>query len=380
MREKVFNDIKQQMLNYEKILSKNACKSVDAIREYKLNEDIRPSFARDTDRIIHTLAFTRYLDKTQVFSNENNDNISKRMTHVQFVSRASRTIARALGLNEDLCEAISLGHDIGHTPFGHTGEHILDKISKKYLGYYFAHNLNSVRQLTVIENGGKGCNLSLQVLDGIMCHNGEMVKSKYMPMEKDLNIFKKEYNDCMYDDSLIKNIRPMTLEGCVVRISDIIGYIGKDIEDAVRLGKFNVKDIPEDIKENLGVTNHDIMNSIILDIIEQSYNKPYIQMSDKMYELVVKLKKFNMENIYLKANDEERLDEYEEMFNKLFEVYLNALKNEDKQNDIYLLYLNNMNEEYLKEKKEQQVIDFIAGMTDNFMIREYNKYVKNVKE
>lgn len=380
MEKELFFDIKNKMLNYESILSENACKSCDAIREYPIKDDIRPAFARDTDRIIHTLAFTRYIDKTQVFSNEDNDNITKRMTHVQFVSRASRTIARALGLNEDLCEAIALGHDIGHTPLGHTGEHILDKISKKYLGYSFAHNLNSVRQLTVIENGGKGCNLSLQVLDGIMCHNGEMVKSKYTPMKKDLNIFKKEYNDCMYDDKLIKNIRPMTLEGCVVRISDIIGYIGKDIEDAVRLGKFDVKDIPEDIKENLGVTNHDIMNNIILDIIKESYGKPYIQMSNKMYELVVKLKKFNMENIYLKANDEEELRQYEEILNKLFEVYLNALNNEDKENDIYLLFLNNMNEKYLNEKKEQQVIDFIAGMTDNFMIREYNKYVRNIKE
>jgi len=380
VEKELFKNIKFQMLNYEKILSENACKSCDAIREYELDEDIRPAYARDTDRIIHTLAFTRYIDKTQVFSNEGNDNITKRMTHVQFVSRASRTIARALGLNEDLCEAISLGHDIGHTPLGHTGEHILDRISKKYLGYSFAHNLNSVRQLTVIENGGEGCNLSLQVLDGIMCHNGEMVKSKYTPMKKDLNIFKKEYNDCMYDDKLIKNIRPMTLEGCVVRISDIIGYIGKDIEDAVRLGKFDVKDIPQDIKENLGVTNHDIMNNIILDIIKESYGKPYIQMSDKMYELVVKLKKFNMENIYLKANNEDDLKEYEEILNKLFEVYLNALNNEEKENDIYLLFLNNMNEKYLLEKKEQQVIDFIAGMTDNFMIRQYNKYVRNIKE
>lgn len=380
MDEKIFYDLKSQMLNYEKVLNENACKSIDAIRESKLNDDIRPAFARDTDRIIHTLAFTRYLDKTQVFSEEDNDNISKRMTHVQFVSRASRTIARALGLNEDLCEAISLGHDIGHTPFGHVGEHILDKLSKKYLGYSFAHNLNSVRQLSVIENGGNGCNLSLQVLDGIMCHNGEMVKAKYTPMEKDLDIFYKEYNECLYDDKLIKNIRPMTLEGCVVRISDIIGYIGKDIEDAVRLGKFNLEDIPEDIKVNLGVKNQDIMNNIILDIICESYNKPYIQMSDKMYELVVKLKKFNMENIYLKANNEEELKEYEEMFNKLFDVYLYAIKQQDKTNDIYLLFLNNMNDKYLKEKKEQQVIDFIAGMTDRFMIRQYNKYVKNIKE
>lgn len=380
MNEELFYELKKQMLNYEKVLGNNACRSSEAIRENKINEDIRSAYARDTDRIIHTLAFTRYIDKTQVFSEEDNDNISKRMTHVQFVSRTSRTIARALGLNEDLCEAISLGHDIGHTPFGHTGEHILNKISKKYLGYSFAHNLNSVRILRNIENGGLGCNLSLQVLDGIMCHNGEMVKSKYTPMKKDMKIFLKEYNDCMYDDKLIKNIRPMTLEGCVVRISDIIGYIGKDIEDAVRLGKFNIKDIPEDIKENLGITNHDIMNSIIIDIIKESHGKSYIQMSDKIYELVIKLKKFNMDNIYLKANNKGNIEEYEEIFNKLFTIYLNAIDIQDKNNDIYLLFLNNMNEIYLNERKEQQIIDFISGMTDRFIIKQYNKYVKNIKE
>ena len=168
----------------------------------------------------------------------------------------------------------------------------------------------------------------------------------------------------------------MTLEGCVVRISDIIGYIGKDIEDAVRIGKLNIKDIPQDIKENLGVTNHYIMNNIILDIITQSYNKPYIQMSDKMYELIVKLKKFNMDNIYLKANNEDELQTFEDMFNKLFVIYLNAIKNKDKTNDIYVLFLNNMNEKYMQEKEEQQVIDFLAGMTDNFLVRQYNKYVK----
>lgn len=377
MKDKLDNILQEQMLNYEKCLGKNACKSKEAVREETNTEDIRPAFARDTDRIIHTLAFTRYLDKTQVYTGEENDNISKRMTHVQFVSRASRTIARALGLNEDLCEAISLGHDIGHTPFGHTGEHILNRIAKQELGYSFAHNLNSVRILRKIENGGKGCNLSLQVLDGIMCHNGEMVKSKYTPNQKDFSSFLEEYEQCLVDETYIKQIRPMTFEGCVVRIADIIGYIGKDIEDAVRLKKFDVAMIPEEIQENLGVTNHDIMNHVILDIIRESYQKPYIQMSEKMYEWLTKLKKFNYEQIYLKANDEAKLKKYEEIFTNLYQVYKKAVQREDRANDIYCLFLDHMNKEYQEEKTEQKVIDFLAGMTDHFIEKQYEKYVIN---
>ena len=166
--KELFEKVRRRMLSHEEFLSEYACKSSYIIREYPLKDDIRTGFARDIDRIIHTLAFTRYIDKTQVFTDVDDDNVSKRMTHVQFVSRASRTIARALGLNEDLCEAISLGHDIGHTPFGHVGEHILNKLSKRYLGVNFSHNLNSVRILTKIEHSGKGCNLSLQVLECIV--------------------------------------------------------------------------------------------------------------------------------------------------------------------------------------------------------------------
>src|SRR5574344_3170962 len=156
MEEKVlknFELVKQQMLRSEGRLSSFATYSKEAIRLKDEKQDIRLAFERDSDRIIQTLTYTRYIDKTQVYIDSVNDNISKRMTHVQFVSRTSRTIARALGLNEDLCEAISLGHDMGHTPFGHVGEKILNDISKKSLGKVFAHNLNSVRVFTSIENG-----------------------------------------------------------------------------------------------------------------------------------------------------------------------------------------------------------------------------------
>lgn len=369
--------IKKRMLNIENMFVPFACKSEDAIRLEKEKSDIRLNYERDSDRILHTLTYTRYIDKTQVYSDILNDNISKRMTHVQFVSKASRTISRALGLNEDLCEAISLGHDIGHTPFGHVGEKILNDISKKELSQCFAHNLNSVRVLTDIENKGKGCNLSLQVLDGIMCHNGEMVKDKYVPVKKDYSMFLKEYEMCLKDEKYIKKLRPMTLEGCVVRISDIIGYIGKDIEDAKRLGKININDIPKNITEVLGTTNKDIMNTIILDIIRTSFNKEYIGMSEKVYKAVIDLKDFNMKNIYLKASTNEQIKEYTDIFNKLYKIYLEALNKEDYENDIYKMFLNDMSDEYKnKNKKEQIVIDYLAGMTDRYIELQYEKYLK----
>lgn len=373
-----YENIIKQNEKKEKLLSPYACRSKDAIRKDKIVEDIRPAFSRDTDRIIHTLSYSRYMDKTQVYTSSGNDNISTRMTHVQFVSRASRTIARALNLNEDLCEAISLGHDIGHTPFGHTGEHILNKISKEYLGYSFLHNLNSVRVLTCIENGGIGCNLTLQVLDGIMCHNGEMINQKYYPHNKDFKKFWEDYNRCMEDEEYIKNVRPMSLEGCVVRISDIIGYIGKDIDDAVRLNKFDVEKLDTDIAKELGTTNSMIMNNIILDIVGESYNKPYIQMSEKMHDMIIRLKKFNYKNIYSKANNEENLKYFSDVFYSLFKVYLKQLNKYEQDSDIFRLFLDDMTNNYAKDtKKEQIIIDYMSLMTDSFIINQYNKYIKN---
>ena len=172
-----------------------ATKNEDAIRfqeESFSDTEIRPQFYHDIDRIIYSLSYTRYSDKTQVFSFASNDHISKRMIHVQLVSKIARTIARALNLNEDLTEAIALGHDIGHTPIGHTGEHILNEISMRELGEVFAHNVQGVRVYMDLERNGKGNNLTLQVLDGILCHNGEFVSSKYEPVAKTKESFLKE--------------------------------------------------------------------------------------------------------------------------------------------------------------------------------------------
>lgn len=365
------------MKEYEKGLCPKACTSKEAIRKNGIDKDIRTEFERDVDRIIHALSYTRYIDKTQVHSDLQNDNISRRMTHVQFVSRAARTICRALDLNEDLAEAIALGHDVGHVPFGHVGEKILSDISKSRTGNLFLHNLNSVRVLDILERNGEGLNLTLQVLDGIMCHNGELVQDRYIPDKKDFNKLYFEYNECLKDALYVKKLRPMTLEGCVVRISDLIGYLGKDIDDAVMLGMVKEKDIPFDIREVLGTKNDEIMNNIIMDVIKNSYDKEYISMSKEVYGAVVKLKQFNYEKIYNVANTKDDISRFEKIFNDLFDVYLDALNNKKKDNDIYLVFLNQMNSEYLvKNSNEQKVIDFLSGMTDNYIEKQYEKYVE----
>lgn len=369
-------EIKKQMLRNEETLSKYATKSSDSIKFREETPCIRTTFARDIDKIVHSKAYTRYMGKTQVYSVEV-DNISRRSTHVQFVSRTARTIARALGLNEDLCEAMALGHDIGHVPFGHTGERILNKISLEKTGKVFAHNVQSVRTLMNLENSGNGINLSLQVLDGILCHNGEFVSNIYEPVHKTKEDFLREYNSVYEDEKNIAKLKPMTLEGCIVRLSDIIAYVGKDIEDAESLKTFSKDKIDKDIVDAVGSTNKDIMNNIILDVIYNSYNKPYIAMSDKMYNTLKKLKKFNYENIYAIANTDETVKLYTDMFTKLFDVYLKAVVDNNIENDILRVFLNDMSKEYLENtSNERKVIDYIAGMTDRFMYSQYEKYVK----
>lgn len=370
-------DIKKHMLKQEKYLSEYAAFEKDAIRLFgNLNDDIRPNYFRDIDRIIYSLSYTRYIDKTQVFSNLQNDHISKRIIHVQLVSKIARTIGRALDLNEDLIEAIALGHDIGHVPFGHVGEKYLDEISMRYNEGHFMHNVQSVRELMYLEDNGNGKNLCVQTLDGILCHNGEFVQEKYRPKEKTKEDFLNDYESCYKDISYIKKLVPMTMEGCVVRISDIIGYLGRDIEDAVRLGVFSFDEIPESIKDILGSSNRDIVSTITQDIIENSIGKDYISMSPNIYNAVKDLKKFNQEHIYNKANTDKDRKKIEKMFNELFDYLYKVLENKinDPENNIFKIYLDDMNDEYKKNTSNARiVIDYISGMTDEYFISEYSK-------
>ena len=301
--------------------------------------------------------------------------ISKRISHVQMVSKIARTIGRALNLNEDLIEAASLGHDLGHVPFGHQGERILNEISLRYNEGYFSHNVQSVRTLMNVENKGLGNNITLQVLDAILCHNGELLQNIYYPSKKTKEEFLEEYNMSYKNKEILKKIKPMTLEGCVVRISDVVAYVGKDIEDAIRLEIIKEEQIPINIKKNLGRTNSQIVNTIVKDIITNSINKNYIKLSENVFEALNDLIDFNYKNIYTKANTKQELAEFKIKFNKLFDLYYEQVKHNKKNEDIFLLYLDEMDETYRKNNSEARiVIDYMAGMTDNFFNQQYKKY------
>ena len=369
--EDVLKKARENFLLKEKGLSVYASKDSDAIRLNSMNQDMRTSYFRDIDRIIHAYSYTRYMDKTQVYSFKHNDHISKRIVHVQLVSKIARTIGRALRLNEDLIEAIALGHDIGHAPLGHTGEKILNDISMRELNMAFAHNIQGVRYYMNVENNGKGINLTIQTLDGIMCHNGEMISPIYEPVKKSKEEFLEEYENSYTD--LEGNIKchPMTLEGCVVRISDVIGYIGRGIEDAINLGLFKREDLPKEIVKVLGNTNTDIVNTIILDIIKMSMDKPYIKMSDDVFKAVSDLKDFNSKYIYSKSMTKDDYNYYEKGMNRLFSLYLNDIENENKDSLIYKIFLNTQNNDYLENtSNKRKVIDFISGMTDEFFLHQ----------
>ena len=229
----------------------------------------RQAFVQDADRILHSKAYTRYIDKTQVFSLVDNDHITHRVLHVQIVSRIARTIGRFLGLNEDLIEAIALGHDIGHPPFGHEGEHILSKLCRENGLDSFQHNDQSVQFLDRYERKGKGWNLTLQVLDGILCHDGEVHNPKLAPQrDKDFAAFDSEVGHKTNDPML--QLLPMSLEGCVVRLCDTIAYIGRDIEDAIELDLIRREEIPRECSQVLGISNGTIVYTLVSDLVAHS--------------------------------------------------------------------------------------------------------------
>ena len=372
MKNKEF--IEKEMLKHNHLLSAYACPDSEAIYFQENTEDIRSPFFRDTDRIIYSLAFIRYQNKTQVFSNQEHDHISRRMIHVQFVSKIARTIGRGLGLNEDLIEAASLGHDLGHVPYGHVGESILSKISLEYNEGYFNHNIESVRALMNIENYGNGLNISLQVLDAIMCHNGEFALGKYEPRPKTKEEFLSEYSKSYQDKKTILELKPMTLEGCVVRVSDLIAYLGRDIDDAIRLNLLKKEDIPRSITNVLGSTTKEIVGTCVLDILKNSYGKNYILLSDDVFKAIEELKQFNYTHIYNKSESARNKEQLEIMFRKLFQQYVKDLETNNIDSNIVSSYLKNMSTTYKENNTIYRiVIDYIAGMTDDYFLSEYNK-------
>ena len=352
--------------------SSKATRSGQGIRrqqEEPLDSDYRQSFSLDVDRILHSRAYARYIDKTQVFYLIQNDHITHRVLHVQLVSKIARTIGRFLKLNEDLIEAISLGHDIGHTPFGHAGERFLSDICHANGIGHFLHNIQSVQFLDRVERSGKGWNLCLQTLDGILCHDGEIHNRLLEPsIIKTFNSLDKEIENKKI--SPVYPLTPMTLEGCVVRMADTISYIGRDIEDAIRLGIIRRTDLPPDCVQRLGDTNGTIVYSLVTDVIENSFEHLHIAFSEPISHALKALKRFNLERIYLNPLTKKYHADIKSLFYLLFERFLDDVKQDNRASIIYSAFLENKSNVYRASHKPEEIVrDFIAGMTDRFFLR-----------
>lgn len=335
---------------------------------------IRTDYERDGNRILYSMEFRRLRHKTQVFFNAKNDHICTRMEHVLNVGSIAVTIARTLNLNQDLTYAIALGHDLGHAPFGHSGERVLDKCMKKVdSSSGFQHELHSLRVVDKLAtriskekiNNNRGLNLTFEVKDGIVCHCGENY-SEYI-LRRDLNKTPESLKKIKKRGEL-----PFTLEACVVRLVDKIAYVGRDIEDAVRVKLMDVQDIPKDIRNELGHSNGEIINTLVCDLIENSYGKDCIQLSPAKGEALEKLINENVRLIY-KADKITRYEKIaENTLEGLFDNLLQSLSDIEKLQfsdvKVYRMFYNFiMDKQYDEtESNAQKVIDFIAGMTDSF--------------
>lgn len=377
---KILEKAKENMLLREGILSEYACKSKEAIllKEDDDSQDIRPVFFRDIDRIIHSLGYTRYIDKTQVYSFTKNDHITHRVLHVQLVSKIARTIGRSLKLNEDLIEAISLGHDIGHSPFGHKGESYLNDICMREKIGYFYHNAQSVRELKDLEK----LNISLQTLDGILAHNGEILVNKYIYKNKTEQEFINELENVFSIEGYSKTIIPMTLEACVVRLSDIIAYVGRDIEDSIKIGIVKREDLPKEITEILGDNNSRIVDTLIKDIIKNSFEKPYLTFSKEVFEALMRLKEWNFKYIYASKEANKHQDIVKELFNELYNCYLKKAEEFNNGKNIFSeserkLY-DFVNGKDTNTNIKRAVIDYMAGQTDQYFLNECTEHIRNI--
>ena len=291
--------------------------------------DVRPVFQRDRDRILHCKAFRRLKNKTQVFLTPMGDHYRTRLSHTLEVSQNARTIAKALRLNEDLVEAIALGHDLGHTPFGHAGEQVLNSICEEG----FRHNDQSVRIVEKLEKNGRGLNLTWEVRDGILNH-----QSKSMPH---------------------------TLEGKVVRLSDKIAYVYHDVDDAIRAEILTEEDIPLELRKTLGFTTKQRLNTLIHNVIMNSMQKDDIRMSEEIHNAMFDLRRFMFEHVYTNpvAKGEEK--KAKEMIHQLYDYYIDHIELLPGK---FLAMLD------ADEKKERVVCDYIAGMTDQYAITKFSEY------
>lgn len=350
----------------ENTLSPYASYSKDHYRFAGPEEDHRLPYKRDVDRIVHSKAYARYIDKTQVVYLIENDHITHRGLHVQLVSNFARGIAEILRLNLDLVEAISLGHDVGHPPFGHEGEGYLNALAIEHGNPPFAHPWQSCRLFTDIEP----LNLGLAVYDGFLCHDGGMSGTKLEPRygktwEDHFNDKKRKLDD---PDS---NIMPGTLEGCLVKFCDTVSYLGKDFEDAISLGILKREEIPKTI---LGNSNRQFLAVVARDLIQNSYEKNYIAISQSIYDALQEIRRFNFEKIYIHSKLKVESKKIERSYRYLFTTLLQDLIDHREKSYLWQNFLNSKSERYLADTGPiQRVIDYIAGMTDSFFVKTLNK-------
>ena len=332
-------------------------------------EDIRGPYFRDITAIIHSYPFRRLKHKTQVFFAPKNDHICTRIEHVMHVASIAATICRALDLDADLAWAIGLGHDLGHTPFGHLGEEILSDLSSNSGGFY--HEIYSLRVIDSLTNYGRGLNLTYAVRDGIINHCGEQFEQSILPdfHEKDLSAIQR------------RDQYPASWEGCVVRVSDKIAYLGRDLEDASHLGLVDPESVPAEVVKVLGKNNSEIINTLVLDVIENSQKIGVIGFSDRVFGPLISLRDFNYASIYKNP----RLFTYHRNFERILKTlysYLSELfavcgedpsKYREEKNFVAARfgdYLKKMRDFYVNSDGGygKAVLDYIAGMTDDYAI------------
>ena len=356
-------------------LSHYASSDLAAIRrddERDQDSALRPAFVRDTEKILHIPAYNRLNGKTQVFSFRPNDDLCRRGLHEQLVGRVARDIGRALGLNLDLIEAIALGHDLGHTPFGHVGEKCLNDVFHERTGRWFFHNVQSVRVLDRLY----GRNLSLQTLDGVICHNGEFEQQRLETSGlTNFDTFDRVVAGCWETgEDAIGRLRPMTLEGCVVRVSDIIAYVGKDRQDAIRAGICDEDSFDDGLG---GAYNAWALSAFVADVVENSLGKDRIALSVEGFAELRRAKRENYQKIYRSAEvNGDFSREVGEYFHRLYEHELDALAEGDEGSAVFQhhvlplqRHLGHYGREYDWETDpDQTVCDFISAMTDDYFV------------
>ena len=331
----------------------------------------RPTFVRDAEKILHCPLYNRYTDKTQVFSFYRNDDISRRALHVQLVSRIARNVGRCLGLNLDLIEAIALGHDIGHTPFGHAGEHFLSEQVYAHTGKYFLHNVQSARVL----DGIFPYNITLQTLNGILTHNGENELPVYTPSPMtDFSALDDARARAAQDPKVNNALMPSTLEACTVRLADLIAYLGKDRQDAARAG---ISIEAGTFSENaIGSINAEIINNLTVSAIENSYDRPYLAIGEEEFAALAEVKSQNYEHIYLSdAVSGKTRQLIAPLFEKLYDRLLADLASENRSSPIFTHHIAQIEAihyeralPYREEDANTIVTDYIASMTDDYFV------------